>query len=164
MLEEANAKANSLPGGRTALKAVTMLHRKPAAAAVMKKPAAKKSLAEDGLGMAHGESEGFGEIRMFRNASRSYIQMWNEDGCAWKPCIFSNQGHQHQCKTEYVWGRLVAEKHTAASIDGLKIAFSSGALSVVNGHVVATKAGGGGNDSDADDLEGVSEEDDDDVW
>jgi len=64
-----------------------------------------------------------------------------------------------------VWGRLVAEKHTAASIDGLKIAFSSGALSVVNGHVVATKAGGGGgNDSDADALEGVSEEDDDDVW
>jgi len=59
-LKEANAKANSLPGGRTALKAVTMLHRKPVAAAVMKKPAAEKSLAEDGLGMTHGESEGLG--------------------------------------------------------------------------------------------------------
>ena len=53
-MKEANAKANSLPGGRTALKAVTMLHRKPAVAAAMKRPAAKKSLAADGLGMTHG--------------------------------------------------------------------------------------------------------------
>ena len=162
LLKEANAKANSLPGGRTALKAVTMLHRKPAVSAAMKRLAAKKSLAADGLGMTHVESEGFGKVRMFRNAIRSYIQMWNEDASSWKPCLFSNQGHQHQLKTEYVWWRLLAEKHTAASIDSFKASFASGGLSVVNGHVVKVKAEGG-NDSESDYLGGVSTSNDTDV-
>ena len=50
-----------------------------------------------------------------------------------------------------------------ASINGLKIAFSSGALSIVNGHVVDTNTGGGDKHDDSD-AEGISEDDDDDVW
>ena len=87
--------------------------------------------------------------------------MWNVDECTWKPCIFSNQGHEHLRKTEYVWGKLLAEKHTEASINCIKIAFSSGALSIVNGHVVETAGGGDHDDSDA---AGVSEDSAEDIW
>ena len=99
---------------------------------------------------------------MYQGIGRSYIQMWNEGCSASKPCLFANSGHNHECKTHYVWGRLLAEKHTMASLATLKAFFSSGRLAVVNGDVVEVKADVD-KDADLDLLEGVSESDDDDV-
>ena len=135
------------------------MHRRPAGAskAAQKKPAAVKK-----SGMTHNESEGFGKIRMYQGTGRSYIQMWNEDCSAWKPCLFANSGHNHECKTHYVWERLLAGGHILASLANLKAFFASGKLAVVNGSVVEVKAD---DDKDADlhFIEGASEQSSEDI-
>ena len=107
--------------------------------------------------MTHNESSGFGKIRMYQGTGRSYIQMWNEYCSAWKPCLFANSGHNHECKTHYVWERLLAEEHILASLANLKAFFSSGKLAVVNGNVVEVKADDD-KEADLDFGEGATEQ------
>ena len=139
LLSDADSASSAMPGGRAALKAVTLMFRKPAGA--MKKPAAKskcqnKAEKEAGMGMTHAEASGFGKIRMFANATRSYIQMHDEESGSWKPCLFGTSGHQHRLKTEYVFSQLQVDTHTFSQVAKYKVLFSSGRLSVVSGEVV----------------------------
>ena len=87
------------------------------------------------------EAEGFGKVRMFCNPGRSYIQMWNEDEGTWKPCLFGTSGQNHRLKIEYVWGQLLGDKQSMASMEKFKLFFASGSLSVVNGEVVEINTG-----------------------
>ena len=78
------------------------------------------------------------------------------------PVCSRTQGTTMDANTHYVWGRLLAENHTLASLANLKAFFSSDRLAVVNGDVVEVKADVD-KDADLDLLEGVSESDGDDV-
>ena len=150
LLSDADSASSAMPGGRAALKAVTLMFRKPAGA--MKKPAAKREAGREkaaGMGMTHAEASGFGKIRMFANATRSYIQMHDEESGSWKPCLFGTSGHQHRLKTEYVFSKLQLETHTFPQVAKYKVLFSSGRLSVVSGEVVNVD----GLATDADELD-----------